>query len=294
MARWQGMPAPDHLWRSGFAVRLQTPPCPEALPRVVFVRRHTSDERQRGRLYAPAPASAIAGAVYVKLVLDGTAEALVSGGTVRLEAGHGFIWQAAHPVPCRLAPEATWWHWLHVDLRGCDPLAVELIARGHQFFRLTPTTPAVRRLLALREDGLHAGGVRSCTASEAARLGVDLLGAICDALPLRTEMVDPLLVQVETLCRQLATAGRRPTLALLARQIGLSPDHVARRFRQSAGRTIGQHVRACLLEKAHRLVVGSRMPIGAIAAQLGYRSAAHFAQAFRRHHGCSPGELRHA
>ena len=89
------------------------------------------------------------GRIFIKLVLDGAAQAFVLEWTNNIKAGNGFNMAASASIPVHLAPDAEWWQWLHIDLRGCDALAVELIRSGLQCFKLPFSDPAVRALLAL-------------------------------------------------------------------------------------------------------------------------------------------------
>lgn len=85
-----------------------------------------------------------------------------------------------------------------------------------------------------------------------------------------------------------------PALAALAREVGCTPAHLARAFRTAVGCTVGEYVRRRRIDRARRLLVRSAMSVGAIAADLGFHDASHFARHFRRATSVSPAQFRAA
>ena len=77
----------------------------------------------------------------------------------------------------------------------------------------------------------------------------------------------------------------------LARMLNLSTRTMNRRLAAEGQsfRELGIQARQ---QRACRLLAGTRMAITRIAYQLGYRDAANFSRAFRRHHGMSPLDYR--
>jgi AraC family transcriptional regulator len=84
----------------------------------------------------------------------------------------------------------------------------------------------------------------------------------------------------------------RLLLAELAEAAALSPFHFLRAFRRTTGLTPHAYVTARRMERALRLVLGTRLAIPAIAARLAYANPAHFRQAFRKAFGMAPGQIR--
>jgi AraC family transcriptional regulator of adaptative response / methylphosphotriester-DNA alkyltransferase methyltransferase len=87
-----------------------------------------------------------------------------------------------------------------------------------------------------------------------------------------------------------------PDLSLgdVARQIATSDRQLQRVFAELAGSAFRDELAAVRMQHAARLLQGSVLPIGEIARLVGYRQAAQFAKAFRRHHGVSPSVFRRA
>jgi AraC-like DNA-binding protein len=86
--------------------------------------------------------------------------------------------------------------------------------------------------------------------------------------------------------------ARIPNATALAGILGLSPDHLARRFRAGFGESPAAYLRRVRLDQAEDLLRFGEWSIGMIAMHLGYRSHAAFDQAWRRRHELSPQQWR--
>jgi transcriptional regulator GlxA family with amidase domain len=78
----------------------------------------------------------------------------------------------------------------------------------------------------------------------------------------------------------------------LARELGLSPSHFARAFRQSTGTTPHAHVVALRLRHARELMLCSDQSLGQIAVGCGFTDQAHLTRLFRLRFGEPPGAWR--
>lgn len=81
-------------------------------------------------------------------------------------------------------------------------------------------------------------------------------------------------------------------LAELASVAHLSADHFLRAFGAAVGCTPGRYVLERRLARAALLLRATRLPAAEIAARVGFRSASHFAAAFRQRRGVSPTAWR--
>ena len=160
--------------------------------------------------------------------------------------------------------------------RQCRVLEVSDLLRA--LVREMPTTPdggpppAPADLL--REQHLSALVRDELARAAAVKLGVDLpqdkrLRHLCEAV-----LSDP---------------TRHDTLADWAQDTGASPRTVARLFRAELGSTFTQWRQQVILAKAVSLAAG-RMPMGQIAAELGY-SASAFSAMVRKSVGQPPGRF---
>lgn len=88
------------------------------------------------------------------------------------------------------------------------------------------------------------------------------------------------------------SGGPPPTLAELAGLCGLSRRQLMRAFREETGQTIGGFIQALTIEHAKALLSETETPVGLIAGQLGFATAAAFSVAFRRATGQPPRSFR--
>src|SRR3546814_10496112 len=79
-----------------------------------------------------------------------------------------------------------------------------------------------------------------------------------------------------------------PTLDDLAALCGFSRRHLVRVFRNTTGRTIGQHILEMRIHRAKSLLLRRDLLVKQVAFQCGYSSSAAFAAAFRQTTGQSP------
>lgn len=81
-------------------------------------------------------------------------------------------------------------------------------------------------------------------------------------------------------------------LGQLARSLGLSEFHFGRAFKKSTGYTPSHYFIRLRMERARQLLRETARPVIEIALEVGYTSASHFAQVFRREVGVPPSEYR--
>ncbi len=160
--------------------------------------------------------------------------------------------------------------------RQCRVLEVSDLLRA--LVREMPTTPdggpAISPADLRREQHLSALVRGELARAAAVKLGVDLpqdkrLRHLCEAV--------------------LADPTRHDTLADWAQDTGASPRTVARLFRSELGSTFTQWRQQVILAKAVSLAAG-RMPMGQIAAELGYSPSA-FSAMVRKSVGQPPGRF---
>ncbi|MCY1059105.1 helix-turn-helix transcriptional regulator [Nannocystis sp. SCPEA4] len=83
-----------------------------------------------------------------------------------------------------------------------------------------------------------------------------------------------------------------PRLSELAAAADVHPVHFSRAFRARYGRSPGEYLRHCRLERACALLHDPRRSLAEIAAQCGYVDQSHFSHAFRRAYRLTPTAFR--
>jgi AraC family transcriptional regulator len=89
-----------------------------------------------------------------------------------------------------------------------------------------------------------------------------------------------------------AHLGEDLSLDILAQQIGFSPYHFARLFRQTVGESPHQFVLRQRIERAQRLLKKTDVPLAHIAVECGFASQSHLTQVFKRYLGLTPRAYR--
>ncbi len=86
--------------------------------------------------------------------------------------------------------------------------------------------------------------------------------------------------------------GHPIDLAGLAKVAGLSRFHFSRAFHNAMGEPPLTYVQRRRLDMAKRLLRGSEMPLAQVAREIGFASASHFSDTFKRHTGLQPSQYR--
>jgi AraC-like DNA-binding protein len=119
----------------------------------------------------------------------------------------------------------------------------------------------------------------------------DVLALVGGAEPLAPNARDA--VRIDAVRERLAAdVGAHASLAAIARDAGLSPFHLARRFRARTGTSLHQYRLALRLAAAHARLRDSADDLTPLALDLGFASLAHFSAAFRHAYGRSPSSVR--
>lgn len=91
-----------------------------------------------------------------------------------------------------------------------------------------------------------------------------------------------------------ARMSERVTLDRVAREVGVSPFHLARGFRETMGIPVHRYLNQLRLRVALGRVAGTGGDLLGIALDTGFSSHAHFTDAFRREFGLPPSRFRSA
>jgi len=88
-----------------------------------------------------------------------------------------------------------------------------------------------------------------------------------------------------------ARLDARLTVDMLAREVGLSPAHFARAFKETIGRAPHQYLLWLRLERARRLLELCGADLSEIAQRTGFADQPHFTRLFKRAYRVTPGAL---
>ncbi|MFZ1728223.1 MAG: AraC family transcriptional regulator [Albidovulum sp.] len=82
------------------------------------------------------------------------------------------------------------------------------------------------------------------------------------------------------------------TVAHFAQELGVTTTHLTRVCNQTCGRSASDLLHDRVIFEARKMLTESTLPIGRVASQLGFASAAYFARAFQHRTGKTPSAFR--
>ena len=82
------------------------------------------------------------------------------------------------------------------------------------------------------------------------------------------------------------------TVAHFARDLGVTTTHLTRVCNQTCGRSASDLLHDRVIFEARKMLSESTLPIGQVAQQLGFASAAYFTRAFQHRTGKTPSAFR--
>ena len=85
-----------------------------------------------------------------------------------------------------------------------------------------------------------------------------------------------------------------PTIAALAREVGMNEAKLMRAFKHVYGQTIFDFAQQLRMERAKKLLEVSQLSVTEIALEVGYEYSSNFTTAFKRHFGITPKAARDA
>ena len=85
---------------------------------------------------------------------------------------------------------------------------------------------------------------------------------------------------------------RQATVSAVAQAAGVGADHLNRLFRAACNYGPRHAIAQARVDRAKEMLTATALPLQAIAETVGFGSARHFAEAFRRVAGTSPGRYR--
>lgn len=222
-------------------------------------------------------------------VVSGRGRYEADGRTFVLRAGEAFLARPDVPIYYR-ADDADPWEYYWAGFSG--PAAPLLLAQ-------TPFTAARPVLRPAAGDGLRQGlleiyKARGTDYPSAVRMAGYLqaaLGLLMEGAPRRGE------APLSAYARQGAAFlqqnySREVGVEETARQAGVSRSCLYRAFQAEYGCSPSAYLTRFRIQRACQLLRHSTLPVGAVAASVGFQDPFYFSRAFRRETGCSPTAYR--
>lgn len=268
----------------------------------------------------------LAGCAYIRMEGDNEALPLETGDVVILPHGdphHLLAHPKALPLPWRTVIQPLGWtHWKpgmrfkSVDLRYGEGEPTTTLISGVFAFgdrRRNPLLTSLPGRLWVRTAAASASAVSSVVSL----LEAELLSGKPGAESIAARLADILFVQIvrhhlaggEALppgwLRGLANPEIAPaialmhgapdkawTVAMLAREMGMSRSRFAARFQEVVGQGPLEYLTHWRMYQAAGCLADGKVPLASLAISAGYRSDVAFSKAFKRWAGQSPSEYR--
>lgn len=212
------------------------------------------------------------------LLLEGRGRVETPEGVHELEPGACLVLRGGEAYTFHQDPAHRFRHWYaHFTASGPPPPRFRRL-EGHQF---------LAELLQRAWDARQAGDGADATWFAAALLEL----ARTDALAARPALAGRPRMQ-EIAARLRSEPVDAPSVAALARGLGMTADHFTRLFRAAIGATPRAVLVAARLERARHLLRDSTLSVRQIATSCGFADPAFFGRHFAQHEGCSPGVWR--
>lgn len=106
-----------------------------------------------------------------------------------------------------------------------------------------------------------------------------------------SESADLIVQAIEIIGQNLSNP---PTLQVLADMLFISRTRLCSSFKRETGFSVGEFLNFARIERAQILLANSQLPIGDIAAAVGYVRQSSFAERFKEETGITPTEWRRA
>jgi AraC family transcriptional regulator len=152
---------------------------------------------------------------------------------------------------------------------------------------------AMRRL---RKEAAEPGFAQETLIEAVGTLvAIDLLRSLRGEAPKARDSVSGLapwqLRRIEEYVQDLG-CERPMDVSTFAQLCGLSPAHLARRFKRATGTTIHAYVEGLRIDRARRLLAENKLSLKQIAAASGFSTHSYFTAAYRRATGETPSAYR--
>lgn len=229
--------------------------------------------------------------VIIQWTISGEGIFEFEGKLIRVGPGQGFICHSHDPRGTYYYPaEAKQpWYFFFLQLQNAEAAAARIVAAHGPVFTLPDSFNPF--LVYERADPRTLATFEN-SPLEPTILAAQALAAVARSHD-RTNAVDhPLVRRAWLIIRRHQALGRTLTVAALARQTGITPEHLARLFRQTTGISPLEAIRQERMQAATLLLRDTSLSIKEVASRLGFDTSSHFARLFRQVWNLTPQQYR--
>lgn len=230
-------------------------------------------------------------AYQIVYISEGRGRVTLGAGRKAQEVGAGQIFVLFPNVWHRYAPEpAVGWteHWVECKGTAFDmALNAGLLDRNRPIFR-NPDIAAINTAF----EEIHQLAEKDAVGNQPvlSMLGLKLLAILAGPRNANEDSSNRLVNSVRMLLLERCTDNR--PMEEIADELNVSYSNLRRKFRVSTGVSMKDYQIAARIQKAKDLLDNTDLSVKAVAAQLGFSSAFHFSNQFRKTVGCPPSDWR--
>jgi len=217
---------------------------------------------------------------------DGETHPLGPGSVLNVPAGtvHGFSFEPGIEGYVLTIPLFEL-----LDARERFPLGSSALAR---YFRADANGAIVDMFASVHAEFLGRDALRAPMLRAMCRQIACLAARVAPDRPAEAAVsgADPRILRFEQLVRGDDTRGWK--IADYAREVGLSPNHLARLCRRYHGVSPQRFAEEVAFREARRMLAYTRMPVSEVGFAVGFDDPSYFSRVFRKRVGLTPKEYR--
>lgn len=142
----------------------------------------------------------------------------------------------------------------------------------------------------LRQKGIRILSEKACDSTENMITFIKALTPFYISNKNSTETKEKIVSQIQNYVQN--NLEKAFTCQDIANSIYLNSDYISRIFHQKVGTTLKDYIIGERMETAQRLINSTKLPIGIIAAKVGFSSFSHFSQVYKKTFGITPSDVR--
>lgn len=213
--------------------------------------------------------------------------------TFELPPGTGFIFTHGDPSYSYYYPENATAPWQVLWCTFVSETAADMVSAINRqwgyVFTLKPSSAIISRMQAYCKSKLTSSAMSS---AESCSLVMELLSALVWSKEKAAAGESRNLISDRTRAIISENPHRLLTVEQIARMLGVSREHLGRKFRQETGGSPYQYILNNRIERAKLHLMSSATPVKLLADELGFSSAAQFNNVFKRLTGVTPNAYR--
>ena len=207
--------------------------------------------------------------------------------------GTAFLYRDSDPAVAYYFPDKSHEQWRFVWINFMGESSNNIIAEINRiygyYFSIGKDSELEKKLLSYRK---FAGSTLSQNSLDAAQMFFELLGMLCQSYEKKLNW-SPQNRQIADVQNEIQTAfAESLTTSALAKKLGISREHLSKKFRMQTGRTLQDYREEQRLNEALTLLLKSNISCKEIATLCHYGSYSSFFRSFKKNYNMSPEEFR--